>query len=443
MLGMACFFMVGSNFCYDNPGPLQTQLEEKFQMDSTHFSLLYTVYSIPNMILPLLGGILLDTIGVRLGLIFFCAVLTLGQFVFMLGGFATSYDEMIAGRVIFGMGGESMQVAQSAVISLWFKGKELAFALGLNLSVARLGSVINGVVVPSVYDQAGLGTALMVGFGICLFSLANACGMAWLDRRAEKKNEERSGAEGEQGEEEGFQFEDLYSFNSSFWLLTGSCVLTYMSVFPYIQNASDLLQKKYHFDKVKAGYLFGVPYIISAIASPFLGYGIDKFGKRAVLICASSVILITGFTASLLMPECDQCYNEVYVLVLTGIGYSIYASAIWGSVPYVVAPRAVGTAFGLATSVQNIGLCIAPTIVGYIKDRTAHKDHGYFYVNAFFILINVIGLILNVNLWYIDRTYNNSVLDKVDAGSQAASEGDHQSSTMSDGPMETGSVRSR
>jgi len=204
-------------------------------MDSTHFSLLYTVYSIPNMILPLLGGILLDTIGVRLGLIFFCAVLTLGQFVFMLGGFATSYDEMIAGRVIFGMGGESMQVAQSAVISLWFKGKELAFALGLNLSVARLGSVINGVVVPSVYDQAGLGTALMVGFGICLFSLANACGMAALDRRAEKKNEERSGAEGAQAvEEEGFKFEDLYSFNSSFWLLTGSCVLTYMSVFPYI-----------------------------------------------------------------------------------------------------------------------------------------------------------------------------------------------------------------
>lgn len=162
-----------------------------------------------------------------------------------------------------------------------------------------------------------------------------------------------------------------------------------------------------------------------------------------MLICASSVILITGFTASMLMPECDQCYNEVYVLVLTGIGYSIYASAIWGSVPYVVAPRAVGTAFGLATSVQNIGLCTAPTIVGYIKDMTAHKDHGYFYVNAFFVLINVIGLILNLNLWYIDKKYNNSVLDRVDAGSQAASEGDHQSITMSDGPMETGSVRSR
>lgn len=142
------------------------------------------------MILPLLGGILLDSIGVRMGLIFFCAVLTVGQFIFMLGGYATSYNEMIAGRVVFGFGGESMQVAQSAIISQWFKGKEMAFALGLNLSIARLGSVVNGIVVPSVYDSAGLGTALAIGFIICLFSLLSAIGMSVLDRRADTKNKE-------------------------------------------------------------------------------------------------------------------------------------------------------------------------------------------------------------------------------------------------------------
>jgi nitrate/nitrite transporter NarK len=130
--------------------------------------------------------------------------------------------------------------------------------------------------------------------------------------------------------------EYLYSFSLSFWLLTGSCVLTYMSVFPYIQNCSDLLQRKYGFDKIKAGYLFGIPYIISAIASPFLGAIIDKFGKRAFLICLSSLMLIFAFGSSMMMPQCHQCYNELYPLVLTGIGYSIYASAIWGSIPYVV-----------------------------------------------------------------------------------------------------------
>ena len=94
-----------------------------------------------------------------------------------------------------------------------------------------------------------------------------------------------------------------------------------------------------------------MPYIISAIASPFLGLGLDKFGKRAFLTCLASFILIIGFTSSMMMPECYQCYYELYPLILTGVGYSIYASAIWGCVPYVVKPSLVGTAFGLATSI--------------------------------------------------------------------------------------------
>jgi len=115
-----------------------------------------------------------------------------------------------------------------------------------------------------------------------------------------------------------------------------------------------------------------------------------------------------------------QCHNEVYPLVATGIGYSIYASAIWGSVPYVVEPHTVGTAFGLTTAIQNVGLVVAPTIVGVIKDKTTaaieNPSHGdkYHYVFAFFILINLIGLALNLTLYYIDVNQNGSVLDSVE-----------------------------
>ena len=149
---MACLFMVGNCFCYDSPGPLETQLETQFNMSSASYSLLYTVYSIPNMILPIFGGIFLDRIGIRFGLVLFCAILTIGQFVFMLGGYSGNYNEMLLGRIIFGMGGECMGVAQSSIISVWFKGKELAFALGLNLSMSRLGSVANAAILPQVYD---------------------------------------------------------------------------------------------------------------------------------------------------------------------------------------------------------------------------------------------------------------------------------------------------
>ena len=185
-------------------------------------------------------------------------------------------------------------------MSVWFKGKELAFALGVNMSISRLGSVANAAIVPSVYDSDGLGPALMVGFLICIFSLFNAVGLVVLDKKAEKQGGERAVV----SEDDKFKMSDMWSFNRSFWLLTGSCVLTYMSIMPYIQVASDLLQSKYHFDKITAGYLFGVPYIISAVLSPILGLGIDKIGKRVLLICISSGILIMAFGASMMMPEC-------------------------------------------------------------------------------------------------------------------------------------------
>lgn len=87
MLVLTCCFVLGSYFCYDNPGPLETQLEHDLNLDSAHFSLLYTVYSMPNMVLPILGGIFLDKIGIRSGLLLFTVILTIGQGVFMIGGY--------------------------------------------------------------------------------------------------------------------------------------------------------------------------------------------------------------------------------------------------------------------------------------------------------------------------------------------------------------------
>ena len=126
-----------------------------------------------------------------------------------------------------------------------------------------------------------------------------------------------------------------------------------------------------------------------------------------------------------MMPDCHQCYNEILPLVLTGIGYSIYAAAIWGSIPYVVSSNSVGTAFGMATAIQNIGLVIAPTLVGMIKDNTKSVGHGYFWVNAFFICVNIIGLILNMTLYHIDITKNGGILNNVDQGSEKPMESEY------------------
>ena len=73
-------------------------------------------------------------------------------------------------------------------------------------------------------------------------------------------------------------------------------------------------------------------------------------------------------------------YAELGPLILTGIGCSIYAAALWGSIPYVVEARTVGTAFGFCTAIQNFGLAIAPTIGSAIHDHTIDNEHGYYWV---------------------------------------------------------------
>ena len=115
-------------------------------------------------------------------------VLTIGQLVFAIGGYKESYLIMMLGRFIFGLGGESMTVAQSAIVSAWFQGKELSFAFGINLSVARIGSSINGPVETTIADNSSVGTALLVGFFICCFSLVMAFLLVWIDAWAAKKD---------------------------------------------------------------------------------------------------------------------------------------------------------------------------------------------------------------------------------------------------------------
>ena len=115
----------------------------------------------------------------------------------------------------------------------------------------------------------------------------------------------------------------------------------------------------------------------------------------------------------MMAPECHQCNNELYPLVMAGIGNSISAAAIWGSIPYVVPETAVGSAFGVTTAMINIFLCIATTLVGEIKDSTLEYDQGFYWVHAFFLGINIFGLILSVMLYYIDMYHNDCVLDSV------------------------------
>jgi len=162
----------GVCYCYDNPQALESAIESDLGIGATSYTVLYGVYSFPNMFVPLIGGALIDWLGVNIAIFLFTMIVCAGQSLFMLGGYQQSYLLMVLGRILFGIGSESVVVCQSACISKWFKSKELAFAFMMGLLVSRVSSSLNAFITPLLYTTYGnLGTPLLVGNMVALLSV--------------------------------------------------------------------------------------------------------------------------------------------------------------------------------------------------------------------------------------------------------------------------------
>ncbi len=103
-LAMACLLLFGDSYCFDNPMALQSAFEKTLGIDELKFNLLYSVYSLPNIVLPFFGGMLMDKIGLRVGLFIFSIILIGGQIIFTFGGFTSTFWIMLIGRCVFGIG---------------------------------------------------------------------------------------------------------------------------------------------------------------------------------------------------------------------------------------------------------------------------------------------------------------------------------------------------
>ena len=144
-------FVMGNYFCYDYPASLELQIEKKFNVTTSEYGLLYTGYAAPNLIMPLIGGCLSDKLGKRTTLLIFVVFLCVGQGIFALGGYWLNFNLMVVGRVIYGIGCESMYVGQSVILTEWFINYELQLAMGMSSCVPLLGSFLGGAVVPSAF----------------------------------------------------------------------------------------------------------------------------------------------------------------------------------------------------------------------------------------------------------------------------------------------------
>ncbi|KAF9956916.1 hypothetical protein BGZ70_009707 [Mortierella alpina] len=186
ILAITSTVLLGNYYAFDNPAALNQPLQTYMQMDDDTYAyfinILYTSYSLPNIVLPWLGGYAVDKFGQRRLLIALSATVACGHFVVCLGVQSRSVPAMVLGRVFFGAG-ESLAVTQSAITVKYFRGKELAMALGINLCVSRLGSVVNDILTPYIWSKSDVPTAFWGGFVSCTLSFMTACLLVWMDRR--------------------------------------------------------------------------------------------------------------------------------------------------------------------------------------------------------------------------------------------------------------------
>lgn len=207
ILLLACLLLFGNYYAYDNPAalnrPLQAFLGHDYDTWQYELNLMYAVYSFPNMFIPLIGGSLMDKADPAWVLLGFSTVVCLGQSLFALGVTLKSFSLMLLGRILFGIGGESISVAQASITTSWFKGKELAFALGLNLCIARLGSVANSIMSPRIERKFSVPVAVWVGTLTCCMSLCCALVLSGIIRtRMKLRNAREEESRGNNSEDE-------------------------------------------------------------------------------------------------------------------------------------------------------------------------------------------------------------------------------------------------
>ncbi|MBM4353870.1 MAG: major facilitator superfamily domain-containing protein 1 [Deltaproteobacteria bacterium] len=383
-LFMMSFVVLAVYYAYDSLNPIGELLKGDLGITAAQFGMLkQSAVSIPNVIILIFGGILIDRIGSRMGGGLFAGVCLAGTILTAIGGHVESYGMMFLGRVLFGSGVEALLVAQNKIIAKWFSGKELALAFGLNLSICRLGTffattTMNGMTHTFKWQGALWGIAALMTVGFLVFLV-----YAFIDRRVERKHKF------EEEKSERIDASQILGLPRSFWFITALCVTFYCAVFPFLDFAPQIFEKRFAMETEYGSPVSSLVILLTIVFTPLAGYLCDRFGRRATMMMVGAFLIVPihlsiGFLAGGAAdrpaePLFEILGNNIYrvfpfngidvvpilpVMVL-GLAFSLVPAAMWPSVARMVEQKRLGTAYGIMGLLQNLGLMVVSPLVGW------------------------------------------------------------------------------
>jgi nitrate/nitrite transporter NarK len=384
-LAMVAFTMLCGYYLTDVMAPLKPMLEKELLWNSAEYGFFTSAYGWFNvfLLMLILGGIILDKMGVRFTGKMATIVMVIGTSVKYWAISTHSLDNtqilgmkgqvVIAalGFAVFGVGVEVAGITVSKVIVKWFKGKEMALAMGLEMATARLGTALalsTSVPLAVAFHHVSapiLVCLIMLCIGMIAFFL-----YAIMDKKLDKSAAaETSGQNGSDGEES-FRISDIWYIvtNKGWWYIAILCVLFYSSVFPFLKYASDLMVNKFGVGEELAGSIPALLPFGTILLTPLFGNMYDRKGKGASIMILGSILLI-AVHALFSVPFLRQTPVAIFLIIILGIGFSLVPSAMWPSVPKIIPEKQLGTAYAMIFWVQNWGLMGVPALIGWVLNK--------------------------------------------------------------------------
>ncbi len=467
LLALAMFF---SYVFMDILSPIKDLMQSTRGWDSTAFGTMQGAETFLNVFVFFLifAGIILDKMGVRFTALLSGVVMLIGAAInwyavtdmfvgsslevwfnnnlnYIPGfdelGISPFYQGMPAsakfaaiGFMIFGCGVEMAGITVSRGIVKWFKGREMALAMGSEMALARLGVATCMIFSPYFAKLGGdIDVSRSVAFGVVLLMIALMMFIVYffMDKKLDAQT-------GEEEEKEPFKVSDIGAILKSggFWLVAMLCVLYYSAIFPFQKYAVNMLQCNLSFTAVAKdsfwasdqvtivqylimlvvaagafisnfaknkklkysmlgmaivalitfcymGYMrqsaetvFAVFPLLAVGITPILGNYVDHKGKAATMLILGAILLIAcHLTFAFVLPMFKGSpiggFIVAYITILVlGASFSLVPASLWPSVPKLVDQKIIGSAYALIFWIQNIGLWLFPMLIGKVLDNT-------------------------------------------------------------------------
>ena len=339
------------------------------------------------------AGIILDKMGIRFTGILSGSVMVIGAAIKLyavsdwftadsslysfLNSFWTSFPPTTKlaslGFMIFGCGVEMAGVTVSKAIAKWFRGKEMALAMGLEMALTRVSVFLIFTISPRLAGIGGADPSVVRPVAFCLALLCIGLLFYSIFCVMDKKLDNQTGKGTNADPEEEFKFSDIGKIFSSklFWIVAMLCVLYYSAIFPFQKFAANMLQSNLGLSATMASDIFRWFPIGAACVTPFLGWYLDRKGKGAtMLILGALLMIVCHLTFAIVLPAAPSKVIAYSAIVLLGVSFSLVPAALWPSIPKIMDKRFLGSAYSLIFWVQNFGLSFTPMLIGWALEKT-------------------------------------------------------------------------